>query len=157
MPVLDVSVPDVLQGARNTWGTSATLLAVVPLARVYAFGVPSGTALPYVAVKLDDVSAYFGGTEYYSGGSYTKVNKINFEVYAKVETVDWPALAQELGNVFGWNESNPGAAWVIPNAERVLSSMPETDKFEQTNERIDGQPVMKYASQYSVTIQANRG
>jgi len=156
----DVTLIDVLTGARQTWATSAALLAVVPAARLYSYGVPEGTAMPYATVFPGDVSAYFGGTEYFSGTNYVKINKISFTIYAKGEGTgapDWSALAQEMSDVFGWTAANPAAAWVVPNAVKVVSAMPEVDDWKPTGERIDGVEIMSYKSEYSVKIQADRG
>ena len=153
----DVTLVDVLTGARNTWGAYPALASVVPLTRVYAFGVPESVDYPNCVVEPGDVSAFFGGTEYYSGGQYQKTNKISFTVYALAGTVNWPALAQNLSDAFGWTSTAAAATWVIPNAVAVISSMPEVDEFKRTGERIDGLEILSYKAQFSVKIQADRG
>jgi len=157
---MDVTLIDVLEGARTTWATSAALLAVVPADRLYSFGVPEGTAYPYAKIEPGDVSAYFGGTEYFSGQNYVKVNKISFTIFAKgtgADAPNWSALAQEMSDVFGWTASNAAANWVIPNAVAVISAMPEVDEFKPTGERHDGVEIMSYKSEFTVRLQANRG
>ena len=156
----DVSLIDVLTGAKDTWATSATLLSIVPAARLYSFGVPEGTAYPYATIEPGDVSAFFGGTEYDSSANYRKTNKIAFTVYGKgtgTGAVDWSVLAQEMGDVFGWSVGNPAASWTVPNAVKVISAMPEVDEFKGTGNRVDGVEIMSYKSEFSVIILANRG
>lgn len=153
----DTTLIDVLTGARNTWGAASALAAVVPLDRVYAFGVPENVEYPNCVVEPGDVSAFFGGTEYYSGGKYQKTNKISFTVTALANTVNWSQLAQDVSDAFGWTSASPRASWVIPNALSVISSMPEVDEFKRTGERIDGVELLAYKSQYSVKIEADRG
>lgn len=153
----DVVLTDVLTGAKATWAADAALAAIVPNSRVYAFGVPETTAWPYVVIEPGDVSAYFGGTTYFSGSDYIKVNAISFTVYGLYGTVDWSALAQQMSDTFGWTAANPTASWTIPNAVKVVSAMPEVDEFKRTGERVDGLEVLSYMAKFSVTIQANRG
>ena len=153
----DVTLVDVLTGAKATWSADAILSSIVPDERVYAFGVPESTDLPYCTIDPGDVSAYFGGTTYFSGSSYIKVNSVNFTVYGLYGTVNWTVLSQQLSDVFGWTSTNPRGSWQIPNAISVVSAMPEVDEFKRTGERVNGLEVLSYASKFSVTIQANRG
>ena len=153
----DTTLIDVLTGAKSTWAANSTLAGIVPDARVYAFGVPETTALPYCAIEPGDVSAYFGGTTYFSGANYIKVNSVSFTVYGLYGTVDWSLLAQTMSDWFGWTVGDPNGYWSIPNAVEVISAMPEVDEFKRTGERIDGLEVLSYMSKFTVTIQADRG
>lgn len=153
----DVNLTNVLSGAKATWGMSPLLATIVPPSRVYAFGVPETTELPYVVIEPGDIGAYFGGTTYYSGTAYEKKNSISFTVFALYGTLDWNTLAETMSNVFGWTAANPAADWVIPNATSIISAVPEIDGFERTGERIEGLEVLKYMAKFTLTIQANRG
>lgn len=150
----DVTLWDIGAGAKATWAAAASLTAIVPADRVYLLRAAEGTPLPYCVIEFQDVSAYFGGTEYFSGGQYVKVTRVDFGVYGTPQT-DWGTLSLAMSDVFGWTSANPRGSWVIANAT-VLSAMPEVEGIEATDVRVDGQDVVKYASSFSVRMQANR-
>lgn len=151
----DVTLLDVSAGTKATWAAAASLTAIVPASRVYFGRAAGGTILPYVVYTFDDVSAYFGGTEYFSGTKYVKVTRVNFDVYG-TQATDWSTLAQAMSDVFGWTKDDSDASWSIPNAV-VLAAMPEVEGQEITDERVDGQDVIKYSSSFTVKMQADRG
>lgn len=158
----DVTLIDVLRGAISTWNTSTILKGIVPIASLYMATVPEGTPLPYALIKAEDISNYFGGTEYYSGVAYKKAANVTFEVYALATGTaapDWAALAEELNTVMNWSASNPAASWIVPNATKVLSAVREIEAFEpsDSHERIDGVDIMMYSIKIALTYQAQRG
>jgi hypothetical protein len=153
--VADVTLIDISDGVRATWGGAASLTAIVPAARVYFQRAAEGTALPYVVYTFDDVSAYFGGTEYFSGSKYIKVTRVNFDVYG-TRAVGWSTLAQAMSDTFGWTTANSAGSWVIDNAV-ILSAMPEVEALEVTDERVAGEDIQKYSSSFTVKMQADRG
>jgi hypothetical protein len=151
----DVTLWDVAAGVRTTWAAASSLTAIVPAARLYFGRAAEETPLPYAAFTFQDVSAYFGGTEYFSGQAYVKVTRVNFDVYGTHAT-DWQTLAQVMADTFGWSASDPNASWSIPNAT-ILSAMPEVEGVEVTDVRVDGQDVVKYSTNITLTMQADRG
>lgn len=151
----DVTLPDIMAGVKTTWAAASSLTAIVPAARVYFDRAAETTVYPYVVYTFDDVSAYFGGTEYFSGSQYIKVTRVNFEVYGTRST-NWQTLAAAMGDALGWSKDNPAASWSIPNAS-IKSAMPEVEGTELTVERQDGEDIMKYSSSFTVTMEANRG
>ncbi len=156
MPTLDVTLPNIAAGVRTSWAADATLTAIVPASRVYFQRAAGGTTLPYVVYTFEGVSAYFGGTEYFSGGKYVKVTRILFDVYATPDATDLDAIGQAMSNAFGSSTASSAAGWTIPNAV-ILYAQPEVEALELTDERVSGQDVVKYSSSFTVKMQADRG
>lgn len=152
----DVTLVDISEGVRTTWALTGTSVTnVIPASKVYFQRVPSGTALPYCVYEFKDVSAYFGGTEYFSGAKYVKATQITFKVYA-VRTTDLGAFATALNDALGWSAADPNAVWSIPNAT-VLSAMPEVEALELEDERIGGEDAIRYETTFTVKMEADRG
>lgn len=153
----DVTLIDVFEGARSTWAAAgASVTNVVAASKVYFGRAPEGTALPYVVVTTKDVSAYFGGTEYFSGAKYVKSTQVTFAVYCTRAT-DLSALSSAMSDAFGWSSTDDNGVWTIPNAVKVLSAMPEVDALELEEERIDGEDVIRLESTYTLKLECDRG
>jgi hypothetical protein len=151
----DVTIWNIASGVKTTWAAAATLTAIIPAERVYFGRAAEETPLPYCVFTFNDVSAYFGGTEYFSGSKYVKVTRVNFEMYGTKDT-DWGTLGQGISDVFGWTSTDPNGTWSIPNAT-VLDAMPEVEGIEITEPRHDGQDIIKYSSSITVKMEADRG
>ena len=155
----DITLVDIAQGVRSSWtAAGASVTGTIPLTKLYFQRIPDGTnapTLPYCVFEFKDVSAYFGGTEYFSGNKYVKATQITFKVYGASD-FDFATFATSLNAAFGWGSTTPGAVWTIPNAT-ILSAMPEVEALEMEEERIDGKDVIRYESTYTVKMQADRG
>lgn len=151
----DVTLWDFAQGVQDTWAANAELVALLPASRVYLERVPANVTYPNCSFGFKDVSAYFGGTTYFSGSAYIKVTQIEFRVYGTRST-DFRAVARAIANAFGWSADLVEAQWSIPNAT-VLSAMPEVEGIEVIEERVSGEDLFKYTSSFTVTVQAERG
>lgn len=151
----DVSIWNIASGVKATWAAAASLTAIIPADRLFLMRAAEETPVPYVVFSFDDVSAYFGGTEYFSGSAYVKVTRVNFDMYGTIVD-DWETLGQAIGDVFGWSATDPNGSWTIPNAV-ILSAMPEVEGVDLTDERADGVDIVKYSSSVTVTMQADRG
>ena len=125
------------------------------MTRLFLGRAPQGTAFPYAIFTFKDISAFYGGTEYFSGGDYVKTTQFNFEVYGFPST-DFQAIAQAMSNAFGWSEDAVDAEVTIENAA-ILSARPEVEGIEVMEERIDGEDVIKYSASFTVQMQADRG
>lgn len=152
----DVSLVDIVEGAKSSWASVSALTAIIPASRVYFQRAAESTSLPYALVTTDDVSAFYGGTEYDSSQYYKKSTRVNFKVYFPAD-FDISAFATILNDAFGWTATNPAASWTIPNAIKILSAMPEVEKLEIEEERVDGKDVIRYESSFTVTMVAYRG
>lgn len=151
----DVTLWDIAAGVKTSWGNNPTLTALIPATRVHQGRAPQGATYPLCVFSFKDVSAYFGGTQYYSGSDYVKVTQFNFEVYGAQGT-DGSAIAQAIADTFGWAEDREAGMIEIRNAV-ILSSMPEVEGGELTTERIDGIDYWKYSTSFTVRMQAERG
>lgn len=154
----DVTLWDIAEGVKTTWAAATSLTAIIPANRLYLGRAAESTVpLPYAVFDFDDVSAYFGGTEYFSGAKYVKVTRVNFKMYGTRAT-DWTTLGQAVSDTFGWSSTDPNASWNIPNAT-VLDAMPEVEGITvlPVEERIDGEDVIEYASSITVKMEADRG
>ena len=151
----DVTLINIADGVRTTWGANATLIALVPVERLYLDRTPPKTTYPNATVSFKDVSAYFGGTEYFSGSAYTKQTQVQFAVYGFRDT-NWSAISQAMNDAFGWSTTAIGATWSIENAT-ILAAMPETESLGLEDERIDGEDIVKYTASITVVMQAERG
>ena len=151
----DVTLPGIAEGVVDTWKAVPALLAIVPAARVYFGRAGENAAFPYVVFEFADVTAYFGGTEYFSGAKYIKTTRIEFSVYGTRAT-DWQAMGEAMSDALGWSRDSSGASWVIPNAV-MLAAMPEVEGLELTDERVNGEDVLRYKSSFSLSMQADRG
>ena len=153
----DVHLMNVFDGARQTWAAAgAAVTSVIPVSRVYFHRLPEGVVYPACTITVKDVSAYFGGTTYFSGARYVKVQQITFTIYC-LPTTDLSSLLTALADALGWSSTDPNGVWIIPNAVGVLSAMPETDTPELLNERIDGQDIIKWPTTYTITLECDRG
>lgn len=152
----DVTLVDISEGVRSTYAAAgSTVTTAIAASKVYFKRQPEGATLPYVVYEFKDVSAYFGGTEYFSGGKYVKVTQVTFKVYC-LATFDLSAYSTALNDALGWSSTNPAGVWTIPNAV-ILSSMPEVEETDIEEERVDGQDVLRYETTFSVKMQADRG
>jgi hypothetical protein len=152
----DVTLVDIAEGVRTSWtalGSSVT--NVIPTSKVYFGRAPSGVSLPYCVFEFKDVTAYFGGTEYFSGAKYIKVTQVTFKIYF-VRTTDIQALATEVNDKMGWSSTDSDAVWSIANAV-VLSAMPEIEAMEIEEERVNGEDVIRYETTFTIKMQADRG
>jgi len=112
--------------------------------------------LPYCVFEFKDVSAYFGGTEYFSGSIYVKATQITFRTYFQPVDFNATGYATILNDKFGWGASTPAASWTIPNAT-VLGAMPEIEGTSLEEQTVDGKDVSVYESTFTVKMQADRG
>lgn len=152
----DVTLLDIAEGVRQTWAAAGSSVTnVIPTSKVYFQRAPSGVALPYCVFEFKDVSAYFGGTEYFSGRDYVKATQVTFKIYA-IRTTDLAAFATVLNNALGWGSTSPAASWTIPNAT-ILAAMPEVEGMELEEERVNGEDVIRYETTYTIKMQADRG
>lgn len=152
----DVTLLDISEGVRTTWAAAGSAVtAVVPASKVYFQRVPSGVALPYCVYEFKDVSAYFGGTEYFSGAKYVKATQVTFKIYCTRST-DIAALSTAVNDAFGWSAADPNGVWSIPNAT-VLAAMPEVEALELEEERVAGEDVIRYETTFTVKMEADRG
>lgn len=152
----DVTLVDIAEGVRTSWtalGSSVT--NVIPTSKVYFGRAPSGVSLPYCVFEFKDVSAYFGGTEYFSGAKYVRATQINFKIYC-VRTTDIQALTTAVNDGFGWSSNDSDAVWSIPNAV-ILSAMPEVEAMDIEEERVNGEDVIRYETTFTVKMQCDRG
>lgn len=153
----DVTLLDISKGVRDSWEAAGTTLTnIIPKDSVYFKRQPTGATLPYVVFEFKDVSAYFGGTEYFSGSAYVKATQITFRTYFHPGDFDARAYATILNGAFGWGSASPGGVWTIPNAT-VLAAMPEVEESDLTEESIDGKDIPVYSSTFTVKMQADRG
>lgn len=153
----DVTLVDISEGVRQSWtAAGASVTDTIPTSKLYFQRQPEGASLPYCVFEFKDVSAYFGGTEYFSGNVYVKATQVTFKVYGVAVTFDFQTFATALNAAFGWGSASPTASWTIPNAT-VLSAMPEVEALELEDERIDGKDVIRYESTFTVKMQADRG
>ena len=152
----DVTLVDISQGVRSSWtAAGASVTGTIPLTSLYFQRQPEGAALPYCVFEFKDVSAYFGGTEYFSGGPYVKATQITFKIYGASDFA-LPTFATAVNAAFGWGSASPGGVWTIPNAT-VLSAMPEVEAQKLEEERIDGKDIVRYETTFTVKMQADRG
>ena len=153
---MDVTLYDISKGVVDTWALlSSAVTNVVPASRVYLLRQPEGSTLPFCVFEFKDVSAYFGGTEYFSGPEYGKATPITVKVY-HAANVDMRAFVTALNDGLGWSVATPAAAWVIPNAT-ILMAMPEVESVDIEEDRVDGQDVLRYETTFTVKMQADRG
>ncbi len=153
----DVSLIDIAEGVRQTWALTGTSVTnVIPATRVYFQRAADGAALPYCVYEFKDVSAYFGGTEYFSGAKYVRSTQITFKVYATRST-DLSAFATALNDALSWSSTDDNGVWTIPNAVKILSAMPEVEGLELEEERADGEDVIRYETTFTVKMEADRG
>lgn len=153
----DVTLLDIAKGVRDSWtAAGSTLTNIIPASKIYFKRQPTGATLPYCVYDFKDVSAYFGGTEYFSGAAYVKATQVTFKTYFQPVDFDARAYATILNDKFGWSASNPAGAWTIPNAT-VLAAMPEVEESDLTEELIDGKDIPVYSSTFTVKMQADRG
>ena len=151
----DVTLINIVQGVQTTWAASTTLSALIPVERLFLDRTPAKTPYPNATISFKDVSAYFGGTEYFSGSAYVKNTQVSFDVFGTRET-DWGEVSQAINDVFGWTSTSVGASWSIPNAV-ILAAMPETEAFGLLEDRVDGEDIVKYTASFTLTMQAERG
>lgn len=153
----DVSLIDIAEGVRQTWtAAGASVTNVIPLTKVYFQRAGEGVSLPYCVYEFKDVSAYFGGTEYFSGSSYVRSTQITFKVYA-LRSTDISAFSTALNDALSWSSTDDDGVWTIPNATKILSAMPEVEALELEEERVDGEDVIRYETTFTVKMQADRG
>jgi hypothetical protein len=153
----DVSLIDISEGVRQSWTAAGTSVTnVIPVTKLYFQRAGEGAALPYCVYEFKDVSAYFGGTEYFSGSQYVRVTQITFKVYCTRAT-DIQAFASSLNDALSWSSTDPNGVWTIPNAVAILSAMPEVEALELEEERVAGEDVIRYETTFSVRMQADRG
>lgn len=151
----DTTIWNISAGVKATWAAAASLTAIIPADRVFFQRAAEGTTLPYLVYTFDDISAFFGGTEYFSGAKYVKQTRVLFDAYGTPAT-DWEAFSQAVNDALTWTSTDRNASWSITNAT-VLSAMPETEAVELTDERVNGEDVLKYSFGVTLTMQADRG
>ena len=152
----DVTLPDIMKGVADSWNAAAAVNAIIPVSKLYFKRQPERAAMPYCVFEFKDVSAYFGGTEYFSGAKYVKATQVTFKTYFQPVDFDIRDYATKLNDAFGWAASSPGAGWTIPNAT-VLVAMPEVEANDIEPERVDGKDVLTYESTFTVKMEADRG
>ena len=151
----DVTLPDIMKGVVDSWDAATAVKAIIATSKLYFGRQPENATLPYCVFEFKDVSAYFGGTEYFSGPEYVKATQITFKVY-HAANVDMRAFVTALNDGLGWSVATPAAAWVIPNAT-ILMAMPEVESVDIEEDRVDGQDVLRYETTFTVKMQADRG
>jgi hypothetical protein len=151
----DCTLDDIAYGVKASWKASTALHAYLPPERLYGDEVGEETPLPYGTFDFDDVSAYFGGTEYFSGGPYVKQTKVLFKFYGTHET-DWRNFMSAFNDALSWSSSSVGGNWTIPNAT-VLHAMPEVEARKKTAVRLDGKTVIERSASVTLMLEANRG
>jgi hypothetical protein len=154
--VADFTILDISAGVKSTWAAVPALAALIPANRLYFGRSAEGTPLPYAHFEIEDVSAYFGGTEYFSGRFYKKAVHVNFVSHWAATDANLPAYATAVREHLGWTATAPGGAWALPNVV-VLASPPDIEKMEMEEERIDGADIVKHESAFFLTLQADRG
>lgn len=153
----DVTLLDIAKGVRDSWtAAGSSLTSIIPTSKLYLNRQPSGATLPYCVFEFKDVSAYFGGTEYFSGSIYVKVTQVTFRTYFHPVDFDARAYATIMADQFGWSSTSPTAVWTIPNAT-ILSVMPEVEGTSLEEQTVDGKDVSVYESTFTVKMQADRG
>lgn len=153
----DVTLVDIANGVRQTWAAcSSAVTNVIPASRVYFGRAAEGSALPYCVFEFKDVSAYFGGTEYFSGARYVRATQITFKIYA-TRTTDLSAFTTALNDQLGWSSTDDNGIWIIPNASRILSAMPEVEGMELEEERVSGEDVIRYETTFTIKMECDRG
>lgn len=144
----DVTLIDVLKGCVATWAVGGALAAIVPANRVFAFGVGEQTPLPYAAVEAEDVSNFFGGTQYLGGVDYIKAVNVTFSVYGFADDMDWIALAEAMQMALSFRASDPYPKvgdWIVPNSTGILSAIRELETGpEPTGQKQDGKWILVY-------------
>lgn len=152
----DVTLVDVSKGVESSWAAAgASVTNIVPANRVYFQRAAEGTPLPYCVYSFDDVSAFYGGTEYFSGSAYIKKTRVKFSIYTTRE-YDVQTLATAVNDAFGWETADPAMSWTIPNAV-VLAAVPEVEKMELTEERVGGEDIIRYDTSFTLILQSERG
>jgi len=151
----DVHIWNIAQGVKQSWGASSLLSAVIPVERLFLGRTPADTEYPNATFDLEDVSNYFGGTEYFSGAAYIKVTKVTFKMYGD-RTTDFDGLAEGMSATFGWQAETPAGGVTIPNAI-VLSVVREVEKVEVLPERVSNEDIICYSYTTNIKKQANRG
>lgn len=152
----DVTLIDIAEGVRTTWAAAGTTVTTfIPASKVYFKRVPEGTALPYCVFEFKDVSAYFGGTEYFSGAAYVKATQITFKIYFPA-TTDPSSFVTALNDALSWSTTGISGVWSIPNAT-ILSAMPEIEALDVEEVRVDGADVVRYETTFTIKMQADRG
>lgn len=152
----NVTLLDISKGVRDSWALAgATVTGFIPVSKVYYQRQPEGAALPYCVYEFKDISAFYGGFEFFSGREYVKTTDITFKVYFPA-TTDVTAFVTALNAAFGWTSTDPAPTWTIPNAT-VISAMQSVEALEVEEERGEGQDVARYETTFSVKMQADRG
>jgi hypothetical protein len=152
----DVTLVDISQGVRSSWtAAGASVTGTIPLTKLFFQRQPEGAELPYCVFEFKDVSAYFGGTEYFSGNKYVKATQITFKIYGASDFA-LSTFATAVNSAFGWGSASPAGVWTIPNAT-ILSAMPEVESQKLEEERIDGKDVIRYETTFTVKMEADRG
>lgn len=151
----DTTIWDIETGIRNSWESVTALTDLISIDRLYLFRPPDGATMVYTTYEFEDISAFFGGTEYFSGPDYRKQTRVIFTTYGP-RTFDWRTYSQALSNAFGCSATNDSGQWSIPNAI-VLFAQPETENIEVLPREGQGEDVIAYKSSFTLTMQADRG
>jgi len=149
----DVTIFNIDAGIRQSWESIPALTDLVPIDRLYMFEAPDGATQVYTTYEFEDISAFFGGTEYFSGRDYVKQTRIIFTTYGP-RTFDWTTFSQLLSNSFGCSSESVAGQWTIPNAT-VLFAQPEVEGESVRPGETQG--VIVYRSSFTLTMQADRG
>ena len=152
----DVTLPDIMKGVVDSWDAATAVKAIIATSKLYFGRQPENASLPYCVFEFKDVSAYFGGTEYFSGAKYVRATQITFKTYFQPVDFNIRDYATKLNDAFGWSSSSPAGGWTIPNAT-VLAAMPEVEAIDIEAERVDGKDVLTYESTFTVKMEADRG
>lgn len=151
----DCTIWDIAEGVKTTWSNQSALTTLIPANSLYLQRAPEGSTLPYCVFSFEDISAFFGGTEYFSGREYVKQTRVTFTTYG-TRAFGFQEFGQAISNAFGWSDGNPSGQWTIPNAT-MISTMPETESIGISEEKVNGEDVVKYTSSFSLKMQVDRG
>lgn len=151
----DVNLWDVVAGVKLSWSANAILNGLIPNARLFQDFVPGKVDYPNAYFEIEDVSNFFGGTEYFSGAEYVKITRVTIYINGP-RTTNFLAISAALAEVFGWQAGNPAGGVTVPNA-RVLSVVREVEKHEALHEKVNGEEIYQSSYTCQISKQANRG
>lgn len=147
-----VTPDDVAATIRSQWAAASSLVAIIPVAKVYRGRAPENTAYPYARFRVTEQP-----TEWTSGSSYLTNFRLEIDCYANDQPPAAGALRKALDAAFAGSSTDPANGMVVTDGT-VLHSLPQAGGVSRpTNDRKDGKDVVTTTASYLILVEGSRG
>lgn len=141
---------DMADGIRTRWAAVSALNTAIPATRVYSGRIAEGVAFPNARLKVADDSR-----ELNSGSLVLQKYRVTIEAYV-VDDAAAKAARKALDSAFDGSSSDPKAGLTCADATVIWSRLQPGGSSTPTNERLNGEDVVRVTATYMVLVQGAR-